>query len=172
MGFRGLPGWWTHLLYTPGGWHTPTPRGQKPLCTGPSQLYVNKLCFLYLNVLWEWPICISSSDCLSVSFTMYFNKLVSVSKCFPSFVSCWSKYSNPKGKRSWDPPVCSQIGQKLWVTSGQGEQSLPTQICLFGIVIILSWLFLKKTRLRKKLWPLPELPKKKKNWEDLLWEGS
>ena len=50
----------------------PTPQGQK--------LYVQKLYFLYLNVLWEWLVCISSSGCFSVSFITSFRD-----KCFHKF---------------------------------------------------------------------------------------
>ena len=38
-----------------------------------------------LRTLLDLALCIFSSDCLSVSFTIAFNKLVNVSKCLPEF---------------------------------------------------------------------------------------
>lgn len=42
----------------------------------------------------------------------------------------------------------------------RGEAELAPQNMPFGILIILSWLFLRKERLRKNLWPALYLPRR------------
>ena len=58
-----------HML---GGWHTPTPSGQKHLHTGP---------------FWASPLYTPSSACSSVCILCHilYNKLVNLSKCFSEF---------------------------------------------------------------------------------------
>ena len=98
MGFRELLGWWTHpctrRVTQPNSTETETPA--RGTLSGPCP-------------------CTSSSDCSSVSFITFFNKLVNIKKCFLSSVSYSSNLIQPE-EGLWEPLTHSQLRQKLWVT--------------------------------------------------------
>ena len=69
-----------------------------------------------LGTLLDLAQCISSSGCSSVSWSylLLCNNLVNFSISMSS-VAVLANNENP-GRESWEPLICSQVGQMLWVT--------------------------------------------------------
>lgn len=98
MGFRELLDWWTHP-YTRRVTPPSSPETETPA----------------RGTLSGLALCTSSSDCSSVSFIKFFNKLVNIRKCFLSSVSYSSELIQPE-EGLWEPLIHSQLRQESWVT--------------------------------------------------------
>ena len=68
---------------------------------------------------------ISSSGCSPLTFTISFNKLVNINKCFPSSVSCSIKELNLR-RGSWRPLVCRQ--DRSWGNLGTYYLPLASEV--------------------------------------------
>lgn len=91
-----------HIL---GGWYPPTPQGKKFLCFGPFQTSP------YVSLIWL-------SICLLYHMLYYIFITGKCKKVFPWIL--WAVIPNDqiKGRGLWELPICSQFGQKLWITWG------------------------------------------------------
>lgn len=82
-----------------GAWHTPTPWGQKLPCSGPPRPHPTHLL--------TWPLA------SALDHVLY--NIINPQTCVSlSSVSHVANGQNPGGL--WEPPICSQVRQKLGVT--------------------------------------------------------
>ena len=138
-GFGELPVWWTHLTYQAGD--APHIHGNRNSYTQYRSSQTSPYVPLHLTV-----------HLYLLSYHLLHNKLVNISLSLNS-VSCSSKWSNSRGRKSWELQVYSPTGQKLWVIWGPttcgwhlkwgGQWSLRTKPLTCGI-----WCYLQLDSVR------------------------